>query len=770
MKSLPNLLIVDDNIVNLRYLEIIVKDLNINLITAESGLEALEKTKDLELILAILDVQMPGMDGYELALKLNEKPGKDRVPVIFVTANYIDESDVFQGYDSGAVDYIFKPVNRYVLLSKIKVFLDLFMQKQIIIQDVDLLKKKSEELIRVNSALKESDKKYRSYINNAPVGVFITDKAGNFFEVNEAACRITGYPRRELLKMSILEFLSGESVKENLVQLSQVFESGEFNTDLLFRHKNGTERWLSVNAVKLNKTRFLVFTKDITERKLTENLLKESESNLATAQRIAHIGSWEWDKLSDTVKLSKEMYHVFDINADTFDGKPESLLELLHPDDVECITDRILKCKTDSDNLISLECRVIHKDGSIHNLFAEARIEYDEAGNAGNLIGTVQDISERKLAEQTLKISEEKYRTMLNASPDGILLIDLKGFITEVSEIGLELFGTNTRDDLVGKDFHQFVPSEEKNTIKEIFEKAMNEGLAQNIGIKLRKKNQSVFDAEISSTLIQGPDGAPLSFMIIIRDISQRKKVEAKQVHADRMANLGEMASGIAHEINQPLNIISMVMDKILFETVKTDTIDIEFLKNKSDKIFDNITRIRNIIDHVRAFSRSDDDYVLTAFDINSSIENATSMIMEQFKHLGIKMNFRLDKNIPQLVGNTYKFEQVIVNLLANAKDAVIEKKSKQEKYGEMIVEIKTYQENQFLIVEIADNGIGIENDDIHNIILPFYTTKDEGKGTGLGLSICYQIITEMNGTIDITSDKVNGTKIKLILAIQRKK
>lgn len=770
MKSLPNLLIVDDNIVNLRYLEIIVKDLSVNLIKAESGFDALEKVKNLELMLAILDIQMPGMNGYELALKLNEKTAKDRVPIIFVTANYIDEIDVSQGYDSGAVDYIFKPVNRYVMLSKIKVFLDLFMQKQIIIQDADLLKKKSEELIRVNSALKKSDKKYRSYINNAPDGVFITDKSGIFFEVNEAACRITGYSRRELLKMSILEFLSNESVKENIVQLGQVFESGSFNADLLFKHRNETDSWLSVNAVKLNKSRFLVFTRDITERKLAENLLKESESNLATAQRIAHIGSWEWDKLSDTVKLSKEMYHVFDINADTFDGKPESLLKLLHPDDVEFITNRILKSKTDTDNLISFECRVIHKDDSIHNLFVEARIEYDEAGNAGNLIGTVQDISERKLAEQTLKISEEKYRTMLNASPDGILLIDLKGFITEVSEIGLEIFGTNTRDDFVGKDFHQFVPSEEKNTIKEIFEKAMNEGLAQNIGIKLRKKNQSVFDAEISSTLIQGPDGVPLSFMIIIRDISQRKKVEAKQVHADRMANLGEMASGIAHEINQPLNIISMVMDKILFEAVKADTIDIEFLKNKSDKIFDNITRIRNIIDHVKAFSRSDDNYVLTAFDINSSIENATSMIMEQFKHLGIKLNFCLDKTIPQLVGNTYKFEQVIVNLLTNAKDAVIEKKSKQEEYGEMIVEIKTYQENQFLIAEIIDNGIGIENEDIHNIILPFYTTKEEGMGTGLGLSICYQIITEMNGTIDITSDRINGTKIKLILTIQRRK
>ena len=89
--------------------------------------------------------------------------------------------------------------------------------------------------------------------------------------------------------------------------------------------------------------------------------------------------------------------------------------------------------------------------------------------------------------------------------------------------------------------------------------------------------------------LIQDPDGVPLSFMIIIRDISQRKKIETKQLHADRMANLGEMASGIAHEINQPLNIISMVMDKIIFESDKTDTVDLEFLKIKSDKIFENI-------------------------------------------------------------------------------------------------------------------------------------------------------------------------------------
>ena len=242
----------------------------------------------------------------------------------------------------------------------------------------------------------------------------------------------------------------------------------------------------------------------------------------------------------------------------------------------------------------------------------------------------------RKNAEEAMKVSEEKYRTTLNASPDGILLIDMKGIITEVSEIGLELFGTDTRADLVGNDIHHFVLAEDSDTLKETIEKALNEGIAQNVELKIRKRNLSVFTAETSTTLIQSQDGAPLSFMIIIRDISHRKKMETNQAHADRMANLGEMASGIAHEINQPLNIISMVMDKILFEVDKNEIVDVEFLKIKSNKIFENITRIRNIIDHIRAFSKSHDDYILTAFDINLSIENAVSMLSEQFKHLEI--------------------------------------------------------------------------------------------------------------------------------------
>ncbi len=640
MRSLPNLLIVDDDQDQLAYYGIILENAKVNLIKAESGFEALEKTNGLALALVITDIRMPGMNGYELALKLNKQRAGEKVPIIFLTANHINEMQVFKRDGSGVVDYIFKPVNGHILLCKVNVFLDLFNQKQTVLENVAQLEKTANELTRINAALKKSEKKYRSYVDNAPDGVFVADETGRFLDVNKAACRITGYSRNELLKMSILDILSKESQMDDIVDFRRIIKTGTSKADLLFKHKNGTTRWGNIEAVKLAKTRFLGFVKDITEN---------------------------------------------------------------------------------------------------------------------------------KTAEQVLKVSEEKYRTMLTASPDGIFITNLKGIIIDVSEIGLELFGSDNKNDLVGKHFLRFVPTEEKKTIREVIEKTMNEGIAQNIEIKIRKKNQFLFLSETSATLIQSPDGMPLSFMIIIRDISQRKKMETKQIHADRMASLGEMASGIAHEINQPLNTISLVMDNILYEATKDENIEREYLKKKSNKIFENIVRIRNIIDHVRAFSRSHDDYILTGFDINISINNAVSMISEQFKHLVINLNLQLEEKIPSLIGNTFKFEQVILNILSNAKDALLEKKSKLSTPFDMLVTIRSYQENQLVIVEIADNGTGISEEDIENIMLPFYTNKDAGKGTGLGLSISYQIIKEMNGTIEILSNMVHGTTFKLVLEIQNK-
>jgi len=155
MNTLPNLLIVDDSEVNLFLLGKVISKVPVNLIAAQSGSEALEKIEGIELALTIIDVRMPIMDGFELALKINKDRITDKVPVIFLTANNSNETEVFKGYSSGAVDYIQKPFNNHILISKINVFLDLFNQKQLILNNARLLKESQEELTRVNVSLKK---------------------------------------------------------------------------------------------------------------------------------------------------------------------------------------------------------------------------------------------------------------------------------------------------------------------------------------------------------------------------------------------------------------------------------------------------------------------------------------------------------------------------------------------------------------------------------------------------------------------------------------
>ncbi len=655
-KLLPAVLIVDDVAENLWLLEAIINKLNVRLIQANSGVEALEKTRKQELALAILDVRMPDMNGYELAMKLNKASRFGTIPVIFITAGIIDEKNLHVAYDAGAIDYINKPFKSHVLLSKIKIFLEIYKQKKTIQNDADKLKIAAQKLEMQNDELAQAiieankafvmeeqiSKKYTELYDFAPSGYFTLSVSGEILAVNLAGSQMLGTERAHLIRSTFGFFVSNDT--------------------------------------------FPVFN-DFLQK-------------IFTSTNKHHC------KLTIASKGHKPVYAY--------------LTGLCSENRKECLI-------------------------------------------------TMVDITDSKLAEDALEVSREKYKTMLNASPDGILLIDLKGIIREVSEIGLELLGFEEKAELTGKHYSRFMPPEERNTTSEIIEKTMSEGIAQNIEVRIKRKNTDILLSEISSTLIQGTDGTPDSLMITVRDISQRKKLEKTQIHADRMASLGEMASGIAHEINQPLNTMSMVMDNILFESSREENMKNEYLKKKSNKIFENITRIRNIIDHVRAFSRNADDYIATNFDVNASIQNAVSMISEQFKHLAIDLRLLLDENKPPIVGNTFKFEQVILNLLGNAKDALQEKGKIQPEFQDQFIEVKSYHENQFFVVEVTDNGTGISEQDIEHIMLPFYTTKDTGKGTGLGLSISYQIIKEMNGSIEILDNIYHGTTFKIILMIQNK-
>jgi C4-dicarboxylate-specific signal transduction histidine kinase len=248
-------------------------------------------------------------------------------------------------------------------------------------------------------------------------------------------------------------------------------------------------------------------------------------------------------------------------------------------------------------------------------------------------------------------------------------------------------------------------------------------------------------------------------------ELKKRQKQQHLLIQKSKLESMGELSAGIAHEINQPLGGISMGLDNILFR-MSNDGISEDYLKNKINALFKDIDRIRQIINHVRVFSRDQGAPVNEIVELNAIVRSALSMVTMQYYNQNIQLNLDLSNEKCFTVGNKYRIEQVILNLLSNAKYAVDERSRNlpnKNTFAKSIT-IRSWNENDRVNLEIEDNGTGISKKNLANIFDPFFTTKDVETGTGLGLSISYGIIKDLKGDINVESQVNKFTKVKVIL------
>jgi len=247
-----------------------------------------------------------------------------------------------------------------------------------------------------------------------------------------------------------------------------------------------------------------------------------------------------------------------------------------------------------------------------------------------------------------------------------------------------------------------------------------------------------------------------------------RRQKEQQQiiVHQASLTSLGELASGIAHEIKQPLQNISLATESLADEN-SVEIPDKKYIDETIKDIFEGIKRIKFIITEISNFSRGQQEHLCEPFSVNTRIQNAFSLARTKFSNRRIDVVFDLDDNIPDIEGNPYKFEQVIVNFFNNAKDALEEKTDKtgEDFQKKMVVTSRVIQNE--IIIEVKDNGAGIPENIKTNIFLPFFTTKSLGKGSGLGLSISLGIIKEMGGFIELESLEMEGTTMRVKIPVK---
>ena len=523
---------------------------------------------------------------------------------------------------------------------------------------------------------------------------------------------------------------------------------------------------LGVESIKVGVQNYLVKNKitpsllvlsikfSIEQKRIIEELKKSKEENLAIVNAIP---DFLFGLTNDGVfskyfsaKLSRLI-----TSPDQYLGR--KIVEFLPPHLSAQIMAGIEKAMRIKE-LVSFEYELLLNEGNHHFEFRILPFDNHE------VLALVRDISKRKQAQEALVQSEAMFRKLLRTSPEAIIRMDLKSRITAFSDVAPRILGYEDSFNLTSLPFIQFISDNDKKKMREILKKIQSEGMIQNLELELVKNDKSAFIGEISLALIEESDGNPNGYIAIVRDITSRKIMEMQMIHNARMLSLGEMAAGIAHEINQPLNIISITLENLMVEMLEDHAPDKTYIKTKSEKIFDNITRMRNIIDHIRSFSREHDDLIHGIFDLHDGITNAISMVAEQFRHRVIELILDFDKTIKPFPGDIYKFEQVILNLLTNAKDAIEEKQKSSKTSGKKFVRILTHQDEKFIYVEVEDNGIGIKSTELEKVLIPFYTTKETGKGTGLGLSISYGIIKEMQGTVVISSKRMSGTSVLITL------
>lgn len=500
-----------------------------------------------------------------------------------------------------------------------------------------------------------------------------------------------------------------------------------------------------------------------TERHRIADALRKSEKNLAEAQAIAALGSWEYDLETDEEYRSDEFFRILGLTPVANGRASDSVFDYIHPDDRQRVLERI------SDTLekgmpYDVEYRIIRADGSERMLRAQGKTELDKAGKATKFIGTAYDITERKSAEHALRESELRFRSLVETSTDWIWATDENEvYVYSSPKIG-DLLGYEPEEVLGRKPF-DLLRSDLDNGNLQVLQQRMAERKAFTaLEFIVSAPDGNLVAIESSGMPVFDSAGIFCGYRGIDRDISDRKKLEEKYLHAQKMEAVGQLAGGIAHDFNNILTAI-IGFQHLLFEALPDDK-----TRYYARQVLTLAEKAALLTNDLLAFSRKQ-TICPRNVNINTTISNIAKILK---RLLGEDVELRLnlhDTSLPVLAVAGH-MEQIFMNLATNARDAM-------PNGGLLTITTEIFTLDRafvamhrhgkigdYALVTFSDTGTGMDETTKRRIFEPFFTTKEVGKGTGLGLSTVYGLVQQHEGFINVYSEKGEGTTFRIYLPL----
>ena len=505
--------------------------------------------------------------------------------------------------------------------------------------------------------------------------------------------------------------------------------------------------------------------KDVTKEERYLAGLKESQFLLDKAQEIAELGSWSLELAPGSRTFwSKNEYRIFGVEDGKFGGTIEAFSSMIHPEDRELVG-RTFNGIVENGGSVSTSFRVMRPSGEVRWVSERAELVPGHGDIPPRIVGVTRDITEAKRAEEQVKASQDRFRSLFDSALFGYFVAKADGTIVDANDAFLKLTGYSRADLQEGKiSWKSITPRD----FADLDARALAQ-LQAHDNCSAYEKEFLRKDGTRVPILVGGSwaDASRTEILSFAHDLSDQKRLEQQFQQAQRLESIGRLAGGVAHDFNNILGIILLYLDDL-----KTELLDGATRRDRIDSINRHVHRAIRLTKQLLAFGRR---------QVRAPRPVRINVVIDEMKEMlgrvvpeSAQLEYALADSLPAVKTDVSQLEQVILNLVSNARDAVTENGLIRIETGVVDLSFEDFARLRLAVANpgpyvrltVSDNGSGIDPRLLPHIYEPFFTTKDVGKGTGLGLATVYGVVRQSGGDVRVITELGRGTTFELYFPV----
>ncbi len=616
---------------------------------------------------------------------------------------------------------------------------------------------------RTEAALRENEDRYRDLLDNSQQIISTCDLAGNLLSVNETAVRISGYTSDVLLKMNLADLIAPEVRHRFQEYLETIVRDGRARGTMRILTATGERRYwefetsMRTEGVATPIVRGMAL--DITDRFRAEKELRASHERFELANRASFDIIWDWDLKTRAIWRNDNFQTLFGYSADERETSFDLSTSLVHPDDLARVRAGIQAALDARSEHWADRYRFRRKDGSYATVEDRAIITWDASGNAGRMLGAMQDISERERAEARLRLQSGA----LEAAANAIVITNRLGVI-EWANPAFTTFTGYSQGEAIGKRPGDLLRSgtHDRAFYKGMWDAILGGNVWQGEVIN-RRKDGSLYTEEMTITPLRDPSGELTHFVAVKQDVTQRKVLEQSFRQSQKLEAVGRLAGGVAHDFNNMLGVIlgyvEVALDQVdPSQALHADLLEIQKAAGRSTAL----TR------QLLAFARQE-AIAPRVLDLNETVAGMLTMLRRLIGE-SIEVSWQPAATVWPIEMDPSQIDQIVANLCVNARDAIAGVGRIALATANCAIDAEFCANNvdavagDFVRLTVSDSGGGMDTEMLTRIFEPFFTTKGVGEGTGLGLSMVYGAVKQNRGFLVVRSTPGQGTAFEIYL------